>query len=145
MEIDYKKLIIGLILVFILGVLFAVVNGVYTSSTNEQLPLIVYGISFLSILIGAFIVVMFQWKINKIQLENVLKILPREERTVVKVLLDNNKSIEQNKLVVLSGFTKVQISRILKKLVEREVVEKKNMGNTNKCNYVGKVIKISVD
>ena len=131
MEIDYKKLIIGLILVFILGVLFAVVNGVYTSSTNEQLPLIVYGISFLSILIGAFIVVMFQWKINKIQLENVLKILPREERTVVKVLLDNNKSIEQNKLVVLSGFTKVQISRILKKLVEREVVEKKNMGNTN--------------
>src|SRR3989338_2640647 len=131
MEIDYKKLIIGLILVFILGVLFAVVNGVYTSSTNEQLPLIVYGISFLSILIGAFIVVMFQWKINKIQLENVLKILPREERTVVKVLLDNNKSIEQNKLVVLSGFTKVQISRILKKLVEREVVEKKHMGNTN--------------
>jgi len=131
MEIGNKKLVIGLVLVFLLGVLFAIVNGQYTTSTNEQLPLIVYGISFLSILIGAFIVVLFQWKINKVQLEKVLKILPREERIVVKILLDNKNSIEQNKLVVLSGFTKVQISRILQKLVERDVVEKKHMGNTN--------------
>jgi len=131
MEVDNKRLIVGLSLVFILGVLFAVVNGIYTSSTNEQLPLIVYIISFISILIGAFIVVMFQWKINKIQLERALQILPKEERIVVKILLDNNNSIEQNKLVILSGFTKVKISRIVQKLAEREVVEKKNMGNTN--------------
>lgn len=131
MEIDTRRLIIALVLVFILGVLFAVVNGFYTSSTNEQLPMIVYGISFLSVLIGAAIVVLFQWKISKLQVERVLKILPREERMVVKILLDNNNSIEQNKLVVLSGFTKVQISRIVQKLVERDVVEKKTMGNTN--------------
>ena len=131
MEIDNKRLVIGLSLVFLLGIMFAVVNGFYTNSTNEQLPLIVYGISFLSILIGAFIVVMFQLKINKLQLERVLKILPNDERKVVKILLDNNNSIEQNKLVVLSGFTKVRISRILQKLAEREVVEKKDMGNTN--------------
>ena len=131
MEIDNKRLLTGLVLVFVLGILFAVVNGFYTSSTNEQLPMIVYGISFLSILIGAFIVVMFQFKINRIQLEKVLKILPREERIVVKILLDNNNSIEQNKLVVLSGFSKVQISRTIRKLVERDAIEKKNMGNTN--------------
>ena len=131
MEIDNKRLLTGLVLVFVLGILFAVVNGFYTSSTNEQLPVIVYGISFLSILIGAFIVVMFQFKINRIQLEKVLKILPREERIVVKILLDNNNSIEQNKLVVLSGFSKVQISRTIRKLVERDAIEKKNMGNTN--------------
>lgn len=131
MEIDNKRLVIGLGLIFALGILFALVNGFYTSSTNRQLPLIVYGISFLSILMGAFIVVMFQLKISKVQLERVLKVLPREERTVVKILLDNNHSIEQNKLVVLSGFTKVQVSRILQKLLEREVIEKKGMGNTN--------------
>lgn len=131
MEIDNKRLVIGLSLIFALGILFALVNGFYTSSTNQQLPLIVYGISFLSILMGAFIVVMFQLKINKVQLERVLKVLPREERMVVKILLDNNNSIEQNKLVVLSGFTKVQISRILQKLLERDVIEKKGMGNTN--------------
>ena len=131
MEIDNKRLVIGLSLVLLLGITFAVVNGFYTSATNEQLPLIVYAISFLSIFVGAFIVVMFQFKINKMQIEKVLKLLPREERTVVKILLDNSNSIEQNKLVVLSGFTKVQISRILQKLSEREVIEKKNMGNTN--------------
>ncbi len=131
MEIDNKRLLVGLVLVFILGILFAVVNGFYTSSTNEQLPLIVYGISFLSVLVGAFIVIMFQFKISKLQLEKVLKILPREERIVIKILLDNNNKLEQNRLVVLSGFTKVQISRILQKLAERDVVEKKNMGNTN--------------
>ena len=131
MEIDNKRLIIGLSLVFILGVLFAVVNGVYTSSTNEQLPLIVYLISFLSIIIGAVIVLLFQLRINRIQLERILKILPNDERIVIKILLDNNNSIEQNKLVVLSGFTKVKISRIVQKLLLRGVVEKKGMGNTN--------------
>ena len=131
MEIDNKRLIIGLSLVFILGVLFAVVNGIYTSSTNEQLPLIVYLISFLSIIIGAVIVLLFQLRINRIQLERILKILPNDERIVIKILLDNNNSIEQNKLVVLSGFTKVKISRIVQKLLLRGVVEKKGMGNTN--------------
>ena len=131
MDISNKRLVIGFALIFLLGILFAVVNGFYTSTENEQLPLIVYGVSFLSILVGASIVFLFQWKINKVQLEKVLKILPKDERTVVKILMDNNNQIEQNKLVVLSGFTKVQISRILQKLVERDVVEKKSMGMTN--------------
>src|SRR3989344_6193310 len=131
MEISNKRLVTGFVLIFLLGILFALINGFYTSMENEQLPLIVYGISFLSILIGASIVFLFQWKINKVQLEKVLKILPKDERTVVKILMDNNYQTEQNKLVVLSGFTKVQISRILQKLVERDVIEKKSMGMTN--------------
>ncbi len=131
MEIDNKRLIIGFSAMFLLGIAFSIVNGVYTDSTNEQLPLIVYAISFLSIFVGAFIVIMFQAKINKIQLERVLKILPREERIVVKILLDNNNAIEQNKLVVLSGFNKVQIFRITQKLEVRGVIEKKHLGNTN--------------
>ncbi len=131
MEIENKRLVIGIGLIFFLGILFAVVNGVYTSETDSQLPLIVYGISFVSIIVGAVIVLLFQKRINKLQLERVLKILPSEERTIIKILLDNNNSIEQNKLVVLSGFTKVQISRITEKLVQRGVIEKRNMGNTN--------------
>ncbi len=131
MEVDNKKLIIALGLVFILGVLFALVNGWYTNSTNEQLPLIVYGISFLSVIIGAFIVVLFQWKISGIQTERFLKVLPKEDRIIIKVLLDNKNYVEQNKLVVFSGFSKVKVSRILKKLEERDVIKKKSIGNTN--------------
>ncbi len=131
MEIDTKRLVIGMVLVFILGVSFAIVNGFYTSQANEQLPIIVYGISFISILVGAFIVVMFQWRINKAQLRKLLKILPQEERKLVKILMDNDNKLEQNKLVVLSGLSKVKVSRTLSKLEERRVVEKKPMGNTN--------------
>ena len=131
MEIDNKRLAIGLLLIFLLGVLFAWLNGTYAASTSEQLPLIVYGISFLSILVGAFIVVMFQWRISRIQLDKVLRILPRDERLMVESLLDNSGRLEQNNLVVLTGLSKVQVSRLVARLEQRGVVEKKAMGNTN--------------
>ena len=131
MEISPKKLIIALSLVFLLGVLFAVVNGYYVQEQGTTLPLIVYGISFVSIILGGAIVIMFQWKINKIHLQRVVKILPPDERKVVTILLENNNAIEQNKLVALSGFNKVKISRIVKELELRDVVKKTNLGNTN--------------
>ncbi|MBI4144523.1 hypothetical protein HY486_04715 [Candidatus Woesearchaeota archaeon] len=131
METDRWRLVVGLVLVFVLGVMFAIVNGAYTSSTNMQLPLIVYLISFLSIIVGAVVVLLFQWRLSRVQLERVLRVLPADERVVVKILLDNKGSIEQNRLVAFSGMSKVQVSRLLQKLSLREVVEKKNLGNTN--------------
>ncbi len=131
MEISPKRLVIALMLVFVLGVLFALINGYYASQTETQLPVIVYGISFVSLLIGGAIVILFQWKITHAQITKVLKILPAEERKVVQILLENKNSIEQNKLVALSGFNKVKISRIIKRLEQREVVKKMNLGNTN--------------
>ena len=131
MEVDTKKVVIGLVLVFILGVLFALVNGWYTTQTNQQLPLIVYAIAFVSIVVGATIVLLFQWKISKMQLEKILKILPREERLVVQALFAHNNELEQNKIVVLSGLSKLQVSRTVQKLAERGVVEKKSSGMTN--------------
>ena len=131
MEISPKKLIIALALVFLLGVLFAVVNGYYATSEGSSLPLIVYGISFVSIIVGGAIVIMFQWKINDIQLKKVVKILPPEERIIVALLMENKNSLEQNKLVALSGYHKVKVSRLIKELENRGVVKKTNLGNTN--------------
>ena len=74
---------------------------------------------------------MFQWKINKIQIRKVVKILPTEEKKIVTILLENNNSIEQNKLVALSGYNKVKISRFIKQLELRGVIKKTNLGNTN--------------
>lgn len=131
MEISPKKLIIALSLVFLLGILFAIVNGFYVQEEGDFLPIIVYAISFVSLIIGGSIVILFQWKLNNIQFKRIVKILPPNERKIIKILLENNNMIEQNKLVVLSGFNKVKISRILKTLELRGVVKKKNMGNTN--------------
>ena len=131
MEISPKKLVIALALVFFLGVLFAVVNGIYVEKEGSSLPIIVYGISFVSLVLGAAIVILFQWKINKIQFDKVVKILPPEERKIVTILMQNNNSIEQNKLVALSGYNKVKISRVVKELELRGVLKKTNIGNTN--------------
>ena len=122
---------VAFILIFILGVLFAVVNGWYTTATNQQLPVIVYGISLLSLVIGAVVVILFQWKINQLQIQRMLKVLPGDERIIIKLLLENNNRLEQNRIVVLSGLSRLQVSRTVQKLGQREVVEKKDLGNTN--------------
>lgn len=130
MEISYKRLIVGFVAVFLLGVLFSVVNGYYVSEEGSSLPFIVYGISFVSILVGGGVVVLFQSKINKLQLKRVLKILPEGERKIVELLVDNGGSLEQNRIVALSSLNKVRVSRILSELEGRGVLKRMNLGNT---------------
>ena len=130
MEISSKKLVVGFVGVFLLGVMFSLVNGYYSAEEGSSLPLIVYAISFVSVLLGGFIVVLFQARINKVQLNRVLKILPEKERKIVELLLGNNNSMEQNRLVALSGINKVKMSRILTELEFRKVVSRTNLGNT---------------
>ena len=63
-------------------------------------------------------------------MEYLLKILPEDERTIVRVLL-KEKKIEQMYLVAESGLSKVKVSRLISKLEQRGIVEKKPLGNTN--------------
>lgn len=130
MEISSRRLVIGFVLIFLLGVLFSIVNGYYVSEEGSSLPLIVYGISFLSVVVGGGIVVLFQAKISRLQLNKVLKILPDGERKIIGLLVDNDYSLEQNRLVALSGVNKVRVSRILSELESRGVVVRINLGNT---------------
>jgi len=130
MEISVKRLVVGFVSIFLLGVLFSVVNGYYVSEEGSSLPLIVYGISFLSIVIGGGVVVLFQSKISRMQMRKVLKVLPESERGIVGLLLDNNGALEQNRLVALSGVNKVKVSRVLSELERRGVVVRVNLGNT---------------
>jgi uncharacterized membrane protein len=131
MEISPKRLVVALGLVFVLGVLFAVTNSYYIEEEGSALPVITYGISFISVLIGAGIVLLFQWRITRRQIEKILKVLPGEERRVVQLLMDNGNSLEQNRLVALSGYNKVKVSRIVKALEQRGVAKKTRLGNTN--------------
>ena len=130
MEVSSRKLVIGFVAVFLLGVMFSLVNGYYSTEEGSSLPMIVYAISFVSILLGGFIVVLFQARINKVQMNRVLKILPLNEKKIVELLLGNNGSLEQNKLVALSGINKVKMSRVLSELEGRDVVSRTNLGNT---------------
>jgi len=130
-EVEPKKLVIALLAVFLLGIGFAVLNGFYYAQSGESLPAIVYGTSLLSVILGAFLVLLFQWRINRAQLERILGVLEREERMVMKILLDNKGHIEQSYIVALSGMHKVVVSRTITKLEGRGVIQKKPLGNTN--------------
>jgi len=131
MEVSTKKVVLALGSVFVLGVLFAISNGIYAETTDSSFPIFVYVIALSSLLTGVFLSFLFQWKINKVQLERVLKILPEDERKVVSLLIQNNNSLEQNKLVALTGINKVKMSRLITDLENRKIVKKSNLGNTN--------------
>lgn len=130
MEISEKKLVIAIGGVFLLGVLFSIGNGYYTKQTGDPLPLIAYAIAVVSLAVGSALVLFFQSRINRVQLETVLKILPSDERSIMQILVQR-KEIEQKHLVVLSGLSKVKVSRVLAKLAQRGIVEKKASGYTN--------------
>ena len=130
-EVPIVRLVVSFGLIFVLGILFAILNGYYVEDSGSSLPFIVYVISLVSLLIGGTIILLFQFKISKLQLKSVLRILPADEREIIKLLIDNNKRLEQNQIVALSGYNKVRISRILTKYEQKKLIEKRNIGNTN--------------
>lgn len=130
-EVPLNRLIIGFGIIFFLGVLFAIVNGYYVKESGESLPLIVYAIALVSLIAGGSVILLFQWKINKVQLEKILFLLPKDEAEILKCLIENNYRLEQNHLVAFTGYNKVRISRILTKYEQKGIIEKRNMGNTN--------------
>ena len=130
MEVSETRLGIAIIVIFTLGIVFSIFNGYYTESTGTPLPVIVYGMSAASMVVGGMVVLLFQWRISQRQMENVLKILPDEERKIMAVLI-KEKKIEQNYLVAETGLSKVTVSRRIATLEQRGILEKRSLGNTN--------------
>ena len=130
MEVSETRLGIAIVAVFGLGILFSILNGYYIEDTGEPIPLMVYGMSFASMGVGALIILLFQWKISQNQLHKILKVLPEDERIILDLLV-KEKKMEQTYLVAESGLSKVKVSRVLSKLEQRGIVEKKPLGNTN--------------
>lgn len=130
-EISLERLLIAFSLMFVLGIIFAISNGTYAEQTGDSLPFVVYGISFLSLVLGAVLILIFEKKINNSQFSSVLKVLEVSDAEVIKVLLENNNKLEQNHLVAFTGYNKVKISRILTKFEQKGLIEKRQLGNTN--------------
>ena len=83
-----------------------------------------------SMAVGALIILLFQWKISQKQLHRILRVLPEDERIILELLV-KEKKMDQTYIVAESGLSKVKVSRVLSKLEQRKVIEKKPMGNTN--------------
>ena len=133
MEISSNKLIISAGLVGLLGVLitiFSVYHAQHMGIGSFQYPLFLYGTTILSLAIGAFIMYLFENKLNKLQLNRMLSVLPKDERNVMKILIERGE-IEQKKLATLSELSTVKMSRVISVLEQRRIIEKKKHGYTN--------------
>lgn len=133
MEISKNKLLISASLIGLLGVLITVFSVYHTEHMGHlylQYPLFLYGTTVLSLVVGGSVVYLFEEKVNMLQLNKLLTILPRDERKVLQLLIERNE-IEQRKLGTLTELNAVKISRVISALEQRAVIEKKKQGYTN--------------
>ena len=70
-------------------------------------------------------------KVVKVPIEKVvLEVLDPDEKKIYEIIQKEGK-IKQNKLVELTGFSKAKVSRVVKKLKEKKLVNLERMGKTN--------------
>ncbi len=129
-EITSRKLIIAFGMLFALGVILALSNAYCAANMGHLFAPLLYGIALIALATGGAIALLLQWKIDKMQLEKIISILPEDERKVIKVIIDK-RNITQSELRYLTGLSKVKISRIVSKFEQRGIIEKKPYGNTN--------------
>ena len=125
-----KQHILAFVLVFLLAILLAIINTHHAMIGRGAFFSPLFTASLISIVIGATITLLFEWRIEKTQLDKIAKLLPVEERRVIDVLLDK-KRVTQQDVVLLSGMTKLKVSRVIKRLEDRGVIKKEAYGRTN--------------
>ncbi|MBI2172810.1 MAG: hypothetical protein HYT73_01195 [Candidatus Aenigmarchaeota archaeon] len=95
---------------------------------NQQiLPFFVIIAALLAI-IGGFIVYNKKFRVSS---KNILPVLAENERKVMQILINEKKDVDQRKIIKDTDFSKPKVSRIIKELVGRGLVEKIPKGRTN--------------
>ena len=115
---------------------------VYYEKTGDSGASKFYGI-IIAISVSAVIVfAIFYLRIIKRKPELVLSVLNEAERAVVEILQNQpEEEVDQRKIVTLSGFSKAKVSRIIRSLEERGVVETIRLGRKNKVILKKKFVK----
>lgn len=129
-ELTRKRLLIILGLLFALGISLAVANASCAINLGHIFAPFLYGITVIALATGSSVTLLFQWKVDKIQLEKLISILPEDERKVLRIIIEK-KTITQTDLRYTSNLSKVKLSRIITRLEQRKIIEKRPYGNTN--------------
>lgn len=77
------------------------------------------------------LVVIYLIFIRKSAVREMLPVLTENERKVMEILLKENKEVDQRRIVKEVDFSKAKVSRIIKDLSERGLVDKTRKGRTN--------------
>ncbi len=111
-------------------------------SISYQKPLSfasVYNIAAMVVLAVIIIVslgVFYMKSTKKASIKVIMPILKGDEKRVVDILMQKGGSVNQRVIVRETDFSKAKVSRIMKNLKERGVVEIEHMGRTNKIKLL---------
>jgi len=97
------------------------------------LPLFLPFLASLGLFIGTLIYYLFSPKLEeqRVRLDDFLNLLERDEARVVKALLSCGGEATQARLSKLTGYDRVKIFRIVRRLQRRGAIEKLPKGKTN--------------
>ncbi len=139
--------IIGLFLSFTVVViysLFYIQNNYNIVSCGYKIPIqmIVIALVSLSVFVGALVAFIFS--INRLKVRTrikkdlslTLKFLEPDERKILSELIKNKGTLLQSDIVKNTGFGRVKVTRILKRLEDRGVVVRERFGKKNKIKLV---------
>ena len=105
---------------------------------DEGLVYILIFILILIVIVGTLFI--FR-KVSK-KSELVLSVLNESERLVVDIIQkEKKKQVDQRRIVNLSGFSKAKVSRAIRSLEERGIVESERIGRRNKITLKKKFLK----
>ncbi|MEM5815366.1 MAG: winged helix-turn-helix transcriptional regulator [Candidatus Aenigmatarchaeota archaeon] len=96
---------------------------------------------YVSIIIGLFFIILLFYelfkskrvvikKVKVVPEKIVLEVLDSDEKKIYEIVQKEGK-IKQNKLVELTGFSKARVSRVVKKLREKKLINLERIGKTN--------------
>ncbi|MBN2042607.1 MAG: hypothetical protein JW754_02270 [Candidatus Aenigmarchaeota archaeon] len=111
-------------------------------SISYQKPLSfasVYNIAAMVVLAVIIIVslgVFYMKSTRKASVRVIMPILKGDEKRVVDILMDKNGAVNQKVVVRETDFSKAKVSRIMKNLKERGVVEIEHLGRTNRVKLL---------
>jgi len=96
---------------------------------------ILFGSAFAVVL--GFIVIRYFRKSEKL----ILSVLDEYERQIMNIIT-NEGEIKQRKIVKLTNLSKAKVSRVIKSLAERGLIEVERMGRTNRIRLLKKKLKL---
>jgi predicted transcriptional regulator len=105
---------------------------VYYESFSPNFIQIYYEWIIISISVLIVGILLIYLKISR-RSELIYSVLNENEKTIVDIIRNEDKQpVDQRKIVRLSGYSKAKVSRLIKTLVERGIVESKRYGRKNK-------------
>ena len=99
---------------------------IYESAENgiSLIGFIILGV----IIIAGFAIIIY---IRKARFKEILPVLTENKRKVMQILINDNKPVDQRRIVKELDFSKAKVSRIIYDLEKRGLVEKRRKGRTN--------------